>query len=121
MRTFLMRAGLAAFLLMALSLPILAGAAGGPARRTATVQGFQTKTLRMTFEPGRPVVLRLKGDGDTPLGLMILDAQGHQIARVGSSPDARTTARWTPKSAGPYVIKIVNRGGVPTRFVVRTN
>jgi hypothetical protein len=52
---------------------------------------------------------------------MILDPQGRQIGRVGGSPDARNTARWTPKSGGPYVIKIVNRGGVPARFLLQSN
>ena len=121
MRTLLTQAVLAGLLLAVLALPTLAGGAGGPVHHTATVQGFQTKTVRLTFVPGRPAVVRLKGDGDTPLGLIVQDAHGRQVARVGRDPDHQPTVRWTPTSAGPYLIKIVNRGGVPARVLLRTN
>jgi hypothetical protein len=120
MRPFLTRAGLAGLLLVALVLPIRAGANNGPFRKTVTVQGFQSYTIRVSFQAGKPAQVQVEGDGDTPLSLVILDAQNRRVASDSRDPD-RPSVRFTPTSQGTYKIKIINRGGVPNQVVVRTN
>jgi len=120
MRPFLTRAALAGLLLAALSLPTLAGASRGPYRRTASIHGFHTLTLRVSFQPGRSALVQVQGDGDSPLSLSVLDARGRRVAGDSRNPD-RPSVRFTPTEQGPYQIKVTNRGGVPNRVVVRTN
>ncbi len=120
MRSFLMRTIVAGLLLAVLALPGWAGAARGPVRRSATVQGFHTLTLRLAFQPGQPAVVQVQGDGDSPLAVVVLDAQGRRVALDTRNPD-RPTVRWTATTGAAYQIKIVNRGGVPNRFLLRTN
>jgi hypothetical protein len=97
-----------------------AGAAAGPAARTNTVQGFHTMTFTMRFAPGRPAVVTVQGDGDTPLELVVLDARGKRVAADAKNGD-RPSVRWTPAGAEPYRVKVINRGGVPNRISLRTN
>ncbi len=121
MRACLTRAALAGLLLAALSMPVLAGASNGPYRRRVTVQGFQSATLRVAFQPGRSATVVVEGDGDTPLAVIVLDARGRRVAADSRNPD-RPSVRFTPGAGqGPYQIKVLNRGGVPNRVSVRTN
>jgi hypothetical protein len=104
---------------LALAGAAAAGAPGGPVRRVSTVQGFHVRTFRLAFTPGTPAVVAVQGDGDTALSLVVLDALGRRVtaARSGDSP----AARWAATDAGPYQVKVYNRGGVPNRFLLRTN
>lgn len=88
---------------------------GGSFERTNTVQGFYTMTYRIKFVAGKPAVVEIDGDGDTPLALVIEDEKGGKVASDYSDPDS-PRATWTPAAEGPFAIKIVNRGGVPNRF-----
>jgi hypothetical protein len=120
MRTFVTRAVAAGLLVAVLAAPGWAGAARGPVRRTLTVQGFHTMTLRLSFQPGQAAVVDVQGDGDSPLVVLVLDAQGRRVALDRRNPD-RLNVRWTATSGAAYQIKVVNRGGVPNRFALRTN
>jgi hypothetical protein len=120
MRSFPPRVVLAALLLAGLALPAQAGATKGPVRKTYTVQGFHTLTVKVAFQAGKPATVQVQGDGDTPLGIVVLDADGKRVAVDGKNPD-NPSARWVPTQQGTYRIKIVNRGGVPNRIILRTN
>jgi hypothetical protein len=84
------------------------------------VQGFRIVVYKVTFKPNQPAVVQIQGDGDTLLSVVVLD---HQGKKVTSSPNASETAtvKWKPTSEEPYQIKIYNRGGVPNRFMLKTN
>jgi hypothetical protein len=110
----------AALLALAAAAPIQAGAAPKAVRHTGTVQGFHTMTFKVRFQAGQPAVVVVQGDGDTPLALVVLDAHGKRVAADAVNVD-RPAVRWTPASAEPYQVKVVNRGGVPNRFLLRTN
>src|SRR5262245_12913997 len=111
---------LAGLLVLLLGTSAFAGAARGPLKRTNTVQGFQTLTYKVRFEPGKPAVVVVQGDGDSPLVLVVVDAEGRRVAGDVKNND-RPGVRFTPSSNEPYSLKVSNRGGVPNRFVLRTN
>lgn len=98
----------------------LAGRIPGPGRKTAHVQGFAAVTYKVKFAPGQPAVVRVVGDGDSPMAVGVYDSAGRPAAVDTKSTD-RFELRWTPRSPEPYTIKVMNRGGVPIRFVLRTN
>ncbi len=111
---------LAGLLVLLLGSPLVAGAAKGPLKRTNTVQGFHTLTYKVRFEPGKPAVVVVQGDGDSPLVLVVVDAQGKRVTADVKNND-RPAVRFTPTSGEPYLLKIANRGGVPNRFQLKTN
>ncbi len=100
--------------------PVHAGSVDGARKRVGTVQGFKVQTYKLAFNPGEPAIVRVQGDGDTELSLVILDPKGKRVAADSNSSD-KLSVRWTPKNSEPYQIKIYNRGGVPNRFLLRTN
>ena len=120
MRQLSRRAVVAGLLALCLAGPSLAGPAKGPVRLVGLVQGFQSVSAKLTFQPGQPAVVKIEGDGDTALALVILDARGRRVAADTRKAD-QLTVRWTPRSREPYSIVVVNRGGVPNRFVMRSN
>jgi hypothetical protein len=111
---------IAGLLFLMLGASVLAGSAKGPLKRTNTVQGFQTLTYKVRFEPGKPAVVIVQGDGDSPLILLIVDSEGKRVTADVKNID-RPAVKFTPTSAEPYFLKIRNRGGVPNRFLLRTN
>jgi hypothetical protein len=119
MRTFILFL-FAGLIVVGTTLPVQAGAAKGPVKRVATVQGFGSVTLKVTFKPGQKAIVQVQGDGDTTLALVVLDRQGRRIG-VSSKNVDKHILRWTPESNEPYQIKVYNRGGVPNRFLLRTN
>ena len=102
------------------SAPLQAGARPGPVRKLLTVQGFHTLTVPVAFQPGQSAVVTVQGDGDTVLAVAVVSPAGKVVAA-----DARTgavnTVRFVPRESGTYQIKVLNRGGVPNRFALRTN
>jgi hypothetical protein len=120
MRSFLTGLILAGLVAATASLPVVAGAAKGPTRRSGTVQGFGSLSWRIAFQANKPAVVEVQGDGDSPLAVVVLDPAGKRVAIDTRNPD-HPTARWTPATAGLYQIKVVNRGGVPNHFHLKTN
>jgi hypothetical protein len=110
----------AGVILVGAALPTEAGAARGSLKRVATVQGFGSVTFKVAFKPGHKAVVVVQGDGDTTLALVVLNHQGHRVG-VSSKNADKHVLRWTPDSSEPYQIKVFNRGGVPNRFLLRTN
>jgi hypothetical protein len=110
----------AAFVPLVLALPAEAGRVDGPMRPVRTVQGFHVWTFKVRFTPNQPATVTVQGDGDSPLSLVVLDAEGRRVAGDMRSGD-RFQLRWVPTSAEPYQIKVHNRGGVPNRFRLTTN
>jgi hypothetical protein len=110
----------AGVVLLGTTVPAEAGASKGSIKRVATVQGFYSITYKVAFKPGKPAVVLVQGDGDTALSLVILDPQGKRVTSDSKNGD-KPSVRWTPTTDEPYQIKIYNRGGVPNRFLLRTN
>jgi hypothetical protein len=114
------RAVVAGLLALCLAGPSLAGATKGPVRVGGLVQGFQGVKTKLSFKPGQQAVVTVEGDGDSPLALVVLDARGRRVVADTRNTD-RLTVRWAPRGREPYVIAVINRGGVPNRFVMRSN
>ena len=77
-------------------------------------------TYDVKFAPGKPAVVTVVGDGDAPLAVAIFDSAGKPVVMDTKNTD-KFEMKWTPKSAEPYSIRIRSRGGVPTRFLLKTN
>lgn len=97
-----------------------AGRRAGPASKVFTVQGFRVLTVKVKFTPGQTASVSVVGDGDSPLALIVLDANGKRAAADTKNTD-RFSVRWTADGDEPYRIKVYNRGGVPVRFSLKTN
>jgi len=97
-----------------------AGAAPSPASRSTSVQGFHNVTYKITFAAGAPAVIRVTGDGDTQLALVVYDAAGKRVAADSRLNDV-LIVRFTPAARGTYQVRVINRGGVPNRFSLKTN
>ena len=109
---------------VALALCLAGHAGAGPVRGavnvTRTVQGFRALVFKTGFHPGQPAVVVVHGDGDTNLDLYVYDSQRRLVAK-DTGPTDRCRVSWTPQGDEPYTIRVVNRGGVPNRFRLRTN
>ena len=60
------------------------------------------------------------GDGDTDLDLYVYDQNGNLIDKDVDYTD-NCVCTFVPRWTGLFVIKIVNRGSVYNRYVLRTN
>jgi hypothetical protein len=96
------------------------GAAGGPRRVCDSVNGNCTDIWRITFRAGEPAYVAVSGDGDTDLDLYVYDDKGNLIDSDTDYTD-NCVCTWTPRWTGNFRIKIVNRGGVYNRYILRTN
>lgn len=96
------------------------GAVGGPSYSNSSVKAKGTDVYKEKFYAGEQAAVIVIGDGDTDLDLYIYDANGNLITSdTDYSDDCVCT--WTPKWTGTFTIKIVNRGNVYNRYVLRTN
>lgn len=75
---------------------------------------------RITMRGGELAVVTVVGDGDTDLDLYIYDSNGNLVAQDIDFTD-RCVCTWTPRYTQTYRIKILNRGSVYNRYVLRTN
>lgn len=97
-----------------------AGRVPRPGKKVAQVQGFASVSYAVDFAPGKPAEVKVTGDGDAPLAVVILDYAGRRVTADARNTD-NFTLRWTATSARPYKVVIYNRGGVPVRFHLKTN
>jgi hypothetical protein len=97
-----------------------AGRVPGPGHDEAVVAAKATYRYTETFRAGEVAAIALAGDGVTDLDLYVFDENGNLIEKDDDSTD-RCFVSWTPKWTGPFVIKVVNRGYLANRFVIRTN
>jgi hypothetical protein len=119
MKTIIIRLIAASVILLGVSVAE-AGRVGGPGSKAFLVQGFKTHTVKVKFTPNQPAAVQVVGDGDAPLAVAVFDASGRQVT-VDSRNTDRFLLRWTSNSDQPYHIRVFNRGGVPVRFMLKTN
>lgn len=96
------------------------GATGGPRYDVTTVNGNSYNTYRIVFNAGETAIATVIGDGDTDLDLYIYDANGNLIDKDDDYTD-NCVCTWVPRWTGTFTIKIINRGRVYNRYVMRTN
>lgn len=96
------------------------GAVGGPKYAYGTVSAGGTDWYTVAFRAGELAIVTVIGDGDTDLDLYVYDANGNLIDSDTDYTD-NCVCTWTPRWTGNFRIKIVNRGRVYNRYVLRTN
>ena len=96
------------------------GAVGGPKYNISSVSAGGTDVYNITFRAGELAIVTVIGDGDTDLDLYVYDNNGNLIARDADYTDD-CIVTFTPRWTGNFRIKIVNRGRVYNRYVLRTN
>ena len=97
-----------------------AGAVGGPKYRGTSVNAYDTDSYTISFHGGQTARVLLKGDGDTDVDLYIYDQNGHLVASDADGSDT-CAVEFHPLWTGPFVIRVVNRGGVYNRYTIVTN
>lgn len=96
------------------------GRQGGPRVSTGRVPAGLSHRFAERFEPGRPAVVYLEGDGDTDLTLQVR-APGGGIACQDASPGDVKMCSWTAREGGGYAVEVLNRGRVENRYALATN
>jgi len=110
----------AAIVALANSIEISRGAVGGPKRIVEVVEPAQADVYKITFRGGEVARVAVSGDGDTRLDLYVYDENGNLVtSQVGPGDDC--LASWVPKWTGVFIIKAVNRGLLPNRYIMATN
>ena len=96
------------------------GASGGPKYANSRVEAHDYDIYDVTFRGGELAIVTVIGDGDTDLDLYVYDNKGNLIDRDNDYTDD-CVCTWTPRWTGNFRIKIVNRGNVYNRYILRTN
>lgn len=96
------------------------GAVGGPKYHADAVNAKGTDIYNITFRANELAIVTVVGDGDTDLDLYVYDQNGNLIDSDTDYTD-NCVCTWTPRWTGNFRIKIVNRGSVYNRYVIRTN
>lgn len=90
---------------------------GGPKRTVEVVEPLHSDVYKITFRGGEVARAAVSGDGDTRLDLYVYDENGNIItSQVGPGDDC--LASWVPSWTGIFVLKVVNRGLLPNRYVI---
>jgi hypothetical protein len=110
----------AAVVALANSIELSRGAVGGAKRVVDVVEPLEADVYKITFRGGEVARTAVSGDGDTRLDLYVFDENGSLItSEVGPGDDC--LASWVPKWTGVFIIKVVNRGRLPNRYIMATN
>lgn len=96
------------------------GASGGPKYANSRVEAHDYDLYNVTFRSGETAIVTVIGDGDTDLDLYVYDSNGNLIDSDNDYTD-NCVCTWTPRWTGNFRIKIVNRGNVYNRYILRTN
>ena len=96
------------------------GASGGPKYANSRVEAHDYDIYNVTFRSGETAIVTVIGDGDTELDLYVYDSNGNLIDSDNDYTD-NCVCTWTPRWTGNFCIKIVNRGNVYNRYILRTN
>ena len=96
------------------------GRAGGPKVSTARLGAGGVHRYGEAFDPARPAVVYVEGDGDSDLALTVRDAAGSATCAQAGPGDIKICS-WTPRAGGAYRIEIANRGVVDDRYAFATN
>lgn len=96
------------------------GAEGGPKYSNSSVNAGGSDMYNIRFRAGELAIVTVIGDGDTDLDLYVYDNNGNLIDSDTDYSD-NCVCTWTPRWTGTFRIKIVNRGRVYNKYVLRTN
>ncbi len=109
-----------AIISLANSIELTRGAVGGPKRTVEVVEPLATDQYKITFRGGEVARAAVSGDGDTRLDLFVYDENGNLVtSQVGPGDDC--LASWVPRWTGVFVLRVINRGRLPNRYVIVTN
>lgn len=90
----------------------------GKSYNRTSVNGNGTDVYTVSFIAGQTAVVTVVGDGDTDLDLYVYDSNGNLIVKDDDYTD-NCVVSWTPKWTGKFKIKVVNRGPVYNRYIIR--
>ena len=96
------------------------GAVGGSKYHVDRVLAHDYDLYEISFRANELATVTVVGDGDTDLDLYVYDQNGNLIDKDDDYTD-NCICTWTPRWTGVFRIKIVNRGSVYNRYVLRTN
>jgi len=96
------------------------GASNGRQYNCTNVRAHGTDQYRIRFRGGEAAIVTAIGDGDTDLDLYVYDENGNLIDSDTDYTD-NCVCTFTPRWTGYFTIRVVNRGGVYNRYVLRTN
>lgn len=91
---------------------------------THDLKGSGRLVMRARAEGGRPALVRVRGDGDARLEMVVRDEAGREVCRDAPAQGARgadLVCRWTPAATGNYRLELLNRDRVWTRTLVVSN
>ena len=88
----------------------------GNRRIYSAVRAHATDVYKLRCPSTKPVSVRVVGDGDTDLSLMIYDPEGNII--YNDDEDEDCIARFTPRWTSVYEIHIVNHGDVYNNYTL---
>lgn len=96
------------------------GRQGGPKVSTGRLGAGLSHRFAEKFQPGKPSVVYIEGDGDTDLTLQVSAPSG-AVACADSSPGDVKMCSWTASEGGGYAVEVLNRGRVENRYALATN
>lgn len=83
-----------------------------------SVNGNSTDRYTESFIAGQLATVVVIGDGDTDLDLYVYDSNNNLIVKDDDYTD-NCYVTWVPKWTGKFYIKVVNRGPLYNRYVIR--
>ena len=91
--------------------------AHGMATMVRSVNKKSTDKYQFHFEASQESRVMVRGDGDAPLVVSVLDGKGKEIMKSagGTGPQVIT---FTPPEAGLYTVQVQNQGDVWNRYVM---
>ena len=96
------------------------GVVGGAIRTVQYVPGSTTWTVRFAARGGEPLVVGVRRDSATPLGLKIFDENGNLVCQ-DMSGNVTLYCRVNPIWTGPFSVQAINYGGYGTGVALVTN
>ncbi|MXP09894.1 hypothetical protein [Pseudoblastomonas halimionae] len=91
---------------------------------THDLKGSGKLVMRARAQGGRPALVRVRGDGDARLEMLVSDESGREVCRSRPDNGARggdLVCRWTPVATGNYRLELINRDRVWTRTILVSN
>lgn len=96
------------------------GVITGAIRTVQYVPGSTTWTVRFTARGGEPLVVGVRRDSATPLGLKIFDENGNLVCQ-DMSGNVTLYCRVNPIWTGPFAVQAINYGAYGTGVAMVTN
>ena len=90
------------------------------AAQAETSKGVTTWTVRFAARGGEPLVVGVRRDSSTPLGLKIFDENGNLVCQ-DMSGNVTLYCRVNPIWTGPFSVQAINYGGYGTGVALVTN